>query len=487
MPFGSFNEILEFLKSHDENTEVEFKEGVDPKDLGSTIASMATEKGGNIFIGVRDNKEPIGVIYNKDIVQKIYNVIKSVGDNPITTEVNQIKFNGGERCILHIKVLQGFKKPYSYQGVYYRREGARDCRLDKAEIMRLTSESEMTTFCSMPAQNFERAAHIGDIDEIKIKNFADSARNSRNRLATATDKEGFLRNHDLLCSGGVNVKNAAVILFGTEPQKFVPQLRAALFIHPSNTIGDSFEKRTIEGDVINIVETALATVQHFTRRISIINENSLQRKELSEYPVKALREALINALVHRDYFTTTSDVEIHVFRDRVVISNPGGLPFRGLTLERALQGGRSERRNRKLADLMDEVGYFEGAGSGLKRMDDAMLEHGLKKPEFASTTEQFTVTFYSPGENYQNLFDISRNVEVTDLSRLNDRQIGLIKYLNKGQVEVVTNTLYRSITGATFLTASRELAELVGMRILEKRGRGRGSHYVLVTGRTHEA
>lgn len=149
------------------------------------------------------------------------------------------------------------------------------------------------------------------------------------------------------------------------------------------------DRKDFAGGVVNDIEESLRFVARNTRTAYRIER--LQREETPEYPMRALREAITNAVMHRDYFEMGANVFVEIYDDRIEIVNPGGLP-KGLNPEEL--GSRRVRRNQLIADLLQRIGYIEKAGTGIRRMQDEAREHQCPTPRF--TANGFFTAVFRP-------------------------------------------------------------------------------------------
>lgn len=194
---------------------------------------------------------------------------------------------------------------------------------------------------------------------------------------------------------------------------------------------------------------------------------SFQRKEVWEYPLDALREAVVNALVHRDYFESSMDIMLRVYDDQVVITNPGGLP-QGITIEEIKRRNHpSVPRNPMLAQVFYYAQLVERWGTGTSKMIELCQNHGIPAPEFEDSRSWFQVTFTKDTYNKERLLQMG----------LTDRQIQAILLVK--QKGSITNKEYQELTRASRRTATRDLSELVERGLLEQAGRTKGADYRL--------
>ena len=226
------------------------------------------------------------------------------------------------------------------------------------------------------------------------------------------------------------------------------------------------DDRLFEGTIIGQVDEVMNFIcKHINVKFVITGKP--RRDEIWDYPLDALREAIINAVCHRDY-SDTADIQIKIFDDYIQIWNPGPLPF-GMTLEELYQPNHSSKpRNKLIAQIFYDLGLIERYGSGIQRMINACAEAGLPEPVFEEKFGGFIVTFGK---------DIFTEEYLRKLD-LNERQInGIIYIREKGKI---TNKEYRELTGIKDRLATIELNDMVDKKILKKFGTtGRGTYYSL--------
>jgi len=204
--------------------------------------------------------------------------------------------------------------------------------------------------------------------------------------------------------------------------------------------------------------------QHINVRYEI---KGIEREDIWDYPIPALREAILNALIHRDYFDIANFIVIKVYDDHIWFSNPGGLP-EGITVEQLKRPHQSCLRNPLIAKVFYLAGYIEQYGSGTVRMVEWMKEAGLPEPEYKEEMGGFSVYFYKDIYTEENLRKMG----------LNDRQIKAVMYVKeKGRI---ANKEYQAKFLVSKPTATRDLTELVDKEIFELKGKGkRDIHYTL--------
>lgn len=242
--------------------------------------------------------------------------------------------------------------------------------------------------------------------------------------------------------------------------------------------GKPRSQKEFSGPIPHLIEKLLDFVnqntEHPTRIIGIHNV------ELNEYPVKAVREALVNAVAHRDYEDTSRKIQLNIFSDRLVVASPG-YPPKPVTLAKLRKGDyESCRRNPILAECLAAFRMMEQRGTGFERMRAAMLDHGLDAPSLDQKDGYFRITLHGPDGNFERIQVpdfVPTTVPPSVESQLNERQKTIIIQVHTGGF--VTNKWCREHLNVVRDTAHRDLSELVDLNILERIGQGRATRYVL--------
>ncbi len=275
---------------------------------------------------------------------------------------------------------------------------------------------------------------------------------------------------------------AGIVLLGKDPSAVFPQCRLLADAYRGAELdGNPSDHEDIRGPMPLVIDRAIAFVDRNTRHpMKVVG---LNRVRLDEYPVEALREALVNAVAHRQYEDAGRKVMLEVFSDRVVISSPG-LPPAPITLANLRKGKyRPCSRNPVLAQCLSYFHRIEERGSGFRRMRDQMLNHGLDQPLLGTDTGYFQVTFPGPGENLDRLrmpVDASGALVTPAMeAQLNERQKKMVALLVAG--EKLTSRRCEDEFGVTRDTASRDFNLLMELGLASRQGRGRSTSYVLAT------
>lgn len=434
-----------------ETQNIEYKESFGDSVL-KAICGMANSNGGTIFVGVSDDGSVKGIkITNKDLEKITERIVSKLGIHP---EIELKKEN--EKNFLVIKVMKS-NVPISFNGRYYERVGntTREMKSEKLKSFLLKGINWDSII--------NKDAGFNEIDEETVRMFIRLAR-AKGRL-TIFDENVDLKTlfEHLKLSVNGKLTNGAIILFGKDPQKYFLNavLRVLRLKNEITSIGDRF----IGGNLFKQVITGEEAIKNF---INVKYEiKGLVRKEIWDYPLEAIREALLNALIHRDYFKWNVQTQIKIFDDYIWFYNIGGLP-EGITLEQLERPHSSVPRNPLIVHIFYLAGFIEEMGSGTGRIIENMKKAELPEPEFREEMGGFSVYFRK---------DIYTEEYLKELG-LNDRQIRAVMYVKKNGK--ITNKEYQELVNTTKRTATRDLKDLTVKKILEQIGEtGKGTYYIL--------
>lgn len=276
---------------------------------------------------------------------------------------------------------------------------------------------------------------------------------------------------------------AGMLLFGVRPGDRFPQVEILADAYADTKIsGKPRGQLNINAAIPLAIEQILEFVdKHTFHPTRVVGINNIM---LDEYPKPALREAIVNAVAHRNYEDASRKIAVQVFCDRIVIASPGYAPA-PLTLAKLRKGDyRACSRNPVIAQTLATLKLMEQRGSGFARMRDAMLNHGLEAPMFAEEDGYFVVVFPGPRGDYDRLRlpeGATGLVTPAVAARLNERQKKIMIEVQKAGL--VTSGWCRKTFGVALLTVQRDLAGLMDLGLIERKGKGRGARYVLSAGR----
>ncbi len=425
------------------------------------IAAFANTDGGRLLIGVEDSGTVVGFSGKDADVQRISNVIH--GRLGLTPRIHVQEINDLPVLVIEVEPTQGI---IPCNGRYLCRVGSTNRDFSPQELANHMLRRSGQSWDSLPSSwGMERC------DLKTIETFVSLAK-PRLPQADASVPELLLQNLGILREG--KLTNAGVLLFGSRPQEYFTQAMVPVGVFRSPV--DIVDSHDLEGNLFQQVETAM---ERFRRLLTVrfdtsVSEPSLagiRRREIWEYPLEALREAVINAVIHRDYLST-GHVQVRLYDDRLEVWSPGTLPP-NLTPD-ALRGPHgSFPRNPALARVFYFSGLIEQWGSGTLKILRLCEEQKLPEPLFENLGPTFRVTFlkdpYAP--------------ERLQAMGLNERQIKAVLYVK--EQGSITNTAYQGLVKVSKRTSSRDLEDMVVRGILERLGRtGKGTHYILTGSRT---
>jgi len=358
-------DILELI-GRGEGETVEFKRSLaEFREIVETICAFSNTHGGTVLVGVSDDGEVIGTNVGRSTIENLVSRIARETNPRIYPEVEVVEFNG--RKIIVIRVSERTDKPVFAFGIAYKRVGRSNLKMDRDEILRLLRKSHRINF------EDERICTISEVDYGKVKSFIDRASAHRRAMLPA-DPRSVLDNLGVLMNDHVSV--AGLLVFGKNPQKYFPYacIKIGKFI-----AGNIVFEKEIKGDIIEQIEKAYVEVLGLVRRE--VKVKGLRREEVYEYPPKALREAIVNAVAHRDY-SIKSPIYIRIYEDRIEFENPGGLI--NLTVEDLKRPHKSILRNPKMAEVLYYLGFIEKWGIGTLMIIRECILNGNGEPVFES-------------------------------------------------------------------------------------------------------
>lgn len=419
------------------------------------VCGFANAKGGGIIIGIDDNGKVVGVDDYKKLMDDLPNKIRNTMG--ISVEVNLSEEQG--KYIIEI-VTHPYSVPISIRGRYYYRSGSTKQELTGASLNEFLLKKSGKTWDDV----IEPRAGFDDIDEKTVTTFLQASE----KAGRLPESEGLalpeLFEKLRLAENG-QLKRAAIILFGKEPAKFYPNTFVKIGRFGKDDADLKFQE-TEEGNLITLLQTVLSQLNHkfLTRAIDF---EGMHRIEKGAYPLPAIREMLLNALVHRNFMG--APIQIRVYDDKISIWNEGSLP-EGLTLAALKHSHSSRPRNPIIADVSFKGGYIDAWGRGTIKILDTCKQAELPEPEMKEKDGGFIVT----------LFKDRFTEEQLAKAGLSNRQLRAIQFVKeKGKI---TNKEYQDINETSDRTALRDLENLTELDIFIKEGEKKGTSYRLKSG-----
>lgn len=423
------------------------------KDLTEEICAFANAAGGTLLIGVDDRNNIQGVSFDNAKRSALQNSVDEISPS-LHCDVYTVPIEGKE--IIVIEVPSGEQKPYVLSGAIYVRQGPNTQKLTTVEEMRdFFQQADRIYFDEAPCKTMDVEK---DIPKENIQQFRELA-----GLSSAISDEQIFSNLKLYTRDGF-LKNGAVLFFALNPEKFFEKavIRCVAF--------EGTDKRYITDDKVmtgTLYRQFLQAMDWLKGKLDVRYDiegvGSQPRKEIWEIPETVFKEAVINALAHRDYYEKGARITIELFEDRVEISNPGGL-VSGIPKNEF--GKRSLSRNPLIFGLFERIRMVEQIGSGIIRMRDLMAEAGLTPPEF-SMEGIFTVIFRKP-------FDFNTWVE-NWVEKLTDNRVKILREVHVNNR--VTKKELEEIVGLSGSAIDNNIEVLRGFGLLEREGSDKGGNW----------
>ncbi len=419
---------------------IEFKESLD-KSLPKEMVAFANASGGVVYLGVTN----WGTIKGIEVTNKLKSQIQDMARNcdpPVAVLLTQIN------NVLSIEVKEGVNKPYSCASGFFMRMGANSQKMNRDEILSLAIKTGKIRYDEQICNDFDWK----DFDDEKFDYYLTLARISKNM-----PRQEILRNLRVLTSDGFT--NAGVLYFAKKPYKYIISSKIRCIHFNDDIRVDILDKKEVDRGIIGNIEFAIA---YLKERIPVRFEiKNLKRDEFPEYPIEAYREAIVNAVIHFDYYLGDT-IAIEKLKNSIVINNKGELLFPENEF-----GKKSEARNRLLVDLLARTDFMEKAGTGIKRVTNACVENGNEVNfEFS---DSFWVTMKT------NVTD-----KVTDrvTDRVTDNQQTIILAIKENN-KVTTSDL-AEIVGISQRKIKENMAKLKEYGIIERIGPPKGGHWEII-------
>lgn len=370
--------IIDNLLRQNESDVLEFKTMLSIDNIAINVTSMLNNRGGDILVGVNESKHIVGI--EKDInVNNILNNLMSEISPAAPVDVQEVPYDG--KKILLIRVWEGSQKPYSYKGTYYEREGNQYNSITRIVTDRKQADSNWERI-PLPGADFTDL----DIEEVKktIEMYQElGARRS-------SDEEEFLINNGLIQNG--NITNACALLYAKNPSRYFTQSQSGirLSVFFSESISDLKEVRNYTDNIFRNIEAIFNFFDsYYSKSIEI---NTPQRLEKWNYPRVAVREGVMNAIVHRDYSNYQGFLHVQIFPNHLDIINYGAMePI--ISYVNTGIVGYSVLRNPDIAYQCYYRKLIEMRGTGIMRMNDECKKNNFGKPIVNIDGDTVKVTF----------------------------------------------------------------------------------------------
>ena len=454
--------LLQPLIEQGESARAEFKRMIENLEVvGQTVCSFLNAGGGTLVAGVTDNGEVVGIENAQEMAVRIQQDLSQYLSPPASYSVGVEEIEG-KPCLI-VDVPPGSQTPHVYRDGIFVRRGALSVLATGADISGLLQRRRLEPV------RWERLPALGaDMEELDQEEIARTAALEQQndwragRQALSADDALQMLN---LTERGMPL-NSAIVLFARQPARRYPQIRARVARFASDNPSDIVDHRTFEGHAFALLEQTLTFLKAHLPAASALPVGSLVRTDKLIYPPGALREALVNALMHRDYAAFDGGVAVRMYPDRIEFWNSGALP-QGMTAATLRQGYVSRPHNPDIAHIFLLRGLAERMGIGARRIVAECVEAGLPEP-----------TWEEKGGGI--LLTLRRTPAVEASNRhipLSRRQAAFLEQTPPGERITAQEYHRRFASNVSDRQARTELGQLVEMGYMRREGSGPATAY----------
>ena len=403
-------ELLEII-GNGENSGMEFKrDDLRTQDLAKELVAFSNLEGGMVVLGVEDDGTVSG-LNRPDLEEWVMNVCRDKIRPAIVPFFEVIRRVGEDKDVAIVRVTRGYDVHalwHNSSNRYLMRVGTQSREASQEELARLFQQrgsirAELRPVSGASPDHLDRRRLRNYFGDIRQQDVPAEASEKGDKEKEEQAWRSLLVNTEIMTEEGVTV--GGMLLFGKTPNRFLPHAGIDAVAYSGTEQDYDAQERTAirgpmtpllnkDGEVVEngLVEQALDFVQRNTR--GAVELEGGRRVERPVYPRDALREAIVNALIHRDYLLTSTDIELAIYSDRLEIVSPGRLP-NGITPARMRAGTRAAR-NQVLKDVMRDYRYLEHMGMGIPRkIVKGMMEHNGTDPDLIEQDERFVVRLYA--------------------------------------------------------------------------------------------
>jgi ATP-dependent DNA helicase RecG len=446
------NYVLSGMTSESQN--IEFKVSWRDEYL-KWICGFANAYGGTIFIGNDDDGSIVDLKDAKKLLEEIPNKVRDTLG--ILVDVNLHQTDKGK--FIEILVEQ-YPYPVNYKGQYHYRSGSTKQELKGAALDKFLLQKKGKRWDGVPIPNVS----TNDLKQETFDFFRKRAFRSQriDEESLADSNEHLIENLQL--KEREFLKRASILLFHPKPEKYITGAYIKIGFFESDS--DLRFQDEIHGNLFEQIEKTTELL--FTKYIkALISYEGLNRVETYEYPKEAIREALLNAVAHKDY-SGGIPIQISVYKDKLMIWNEGQLP-ENWTVKNLLEKHASRPFNPDIAHALFRSGYIESWGRGTIKIINECKKAGIPEPVFTYDSSDISVEFRMDIYNEKHLQSLD----------LNERQVKAVLYVKeKGRI---TNKEYQELNNTTDRTALRDLETLVQLNIIKRTGEKKGAYYELAS------
>lgn len=441
-----------------ENETVEFKSSFNDEVIISLVA-FSNSMGGKVYVGIEDKGEIKGVNIGKETIAQWINEIKNKTSPVVIPDAEVWEY---ESKIIAVFSIQEYPvKPVSFKGKYFKRIKNTNHQLLVSEVVNMHLQSLNTSWDAYPDQ-------MHNLDDISFEKIQKSIELLKSRNYTINESPLlFLRKYDLIRDD--KPTHAAYLMFKNK-DSITTTIELGRFQDPI-TIKDT--ART-QSDIITQVEEVIGFVKKHMN-LSLIITGDVENKQKWQYPLEAIREIVLNMIIHRDY-RANADSVVKVFDDKIEFFNPGELP-ENITIQDLKENNyKSTPRNKAIAEFFKNLGWIEKYGSGIGRIINYFNKASLPLPTFENHSGGFLVTVFAKSKKHDPLNDPLNDL-LNDL--LNDRQKSIVGYIKKNIY--ITKEELAEKCGVSLETIKRDIFKMQKSNLIERKGSKKTGYWELVS------
>jgi len=422
-----------------EKSQVDLIKVYNKEQVLKSICAFLNLDGGWIIIGC-DKKRIFHPIPNKQTMVELQKSIEEEISPLPLIDFRSERYLGNE--VILINVIKGYRTPYVYKNKFYIRAANKTqlAGADDISILLRKSREFVSTWENLTALE----ASLDDLNIGEINSTIEKANILMKKIyQNDISYKNFLKYFQLY--DGHSIKNGSVILFGRNPSNFFPQCSIRITVMEKDKTGNEYKVRFFRD---NLFETFLKVQDYFKQNnviISRFSDDNWERKDRHQYPFEALDEAIVNAMVHRDYGDFGGEVTINIYPNKIEIINSGEIPANVISGKNKILSHNSILRNPIIAHMFFLRGYMEKIGRGLNFIKESFVNKGFKAPEWKSLHGYTTLTLFGDHE----------------LIIVNERMVSFLKNLQ-------TSSFTRDDYHLFFKSKSEEISERTARMDIDK-------------------
>ena len=453
---------LSKMLSQGEGPHLEFKSGRNVAETAArSVVAFLNQGGGRVVLGVGDDGSVIGLPDAAGVVRQLQERLAGLVQPTAPWSIDVANVEG--KSVVTVDVPEGADKPYVTEGAIYLRRADRTVPASRDEISELIRQR--VTASARWERQTALGATPGDLDDAMVRTTLKAALAAGRWQGEADDTGAFLERLGLI--HGADVTNAALVLYGKKPARLLPQARVRLLVAgQGKTTRRRYDRdETFESGLLKMAEEVAAALAALAGGVrSEFSPGSWRRSDRVLYPAAALREGVMNALVHRDY-ASNGTVLVQVLPDSIQIDNPGGLPD-NMSVADLRRSHLSLPRNPDIAHACFLHGLIEKLGRGTQMILQECRSARLKDPKWSSSALQTSLTLFAPAA--------AAGAESADLSA---RQKLILKVLGKVESAKASEVAVALGQNVTERTVRSDLLALVERGLVVRRGQGPSTTY----------